>query len=112
MRGLDSGEFLGTMELLSPSTTLNLQTHHIFLKVPLLYFISLWFEPKLQSSDLVADNPPLPIDPELALAVLLDEGNCNNEACASRARYQHCRKWMFWVFSLHPERAIYGTYLI
>jgi len=61
---------------------------------------------------LLADNPPLPIEPELALAVLLDEGNCNNEACASRARYQHCRKWMFWVFSLHPERAIYGTYLI
>jgi len=24
---------------------------------------------------LVADNPPLPIEPELALAVLLDEGN-------------------------------------
>ena len=29
-------------ELLSPSTTLNLQTHNISLKVPLLYFISLW----------------------------------------------------------------------
>ena len=28
--------------MLSPSTTLNLQTHHIFLKGALLYFIPLW----------------------------------------------------------------------
>ena len=41
IRGLNSGEFLGTMELIAPSTTLNLQTHHIFLKVALLYFIPL-----------------------------------------------------------------------
>ena len=32
-----------------------------------------------------------------------------NEVSASRARYQHCRKWMFWVRNLHPERAIYGN---
>ena len=41
IRGLDSGEFLGTLELIAHSTTLNLQTHHIFLKVALLYFIPL-----------------------------------------------------------------------
>ena len=35
-----------------------------------------------------------------------------NEAGASRARYQHCRKWMFWVRNLHPERAIYGNVYI
>ena len=34
---------------------------------------------------------------------------CTNEACASRAWYQHCRKWMFWVHNLHPERAIHGN---
>ena len=33
----------------------------------------------------------------------------HNEAGATRAWYQHCRKWMFWVCNLHPERAIYGN---
>ena len=42
IRGLDSGEFLGTMELLSSPPTPNFQTHYIFLKVSLLYFIPLW----------------------------------------------------------------------
>ena len=32
-----------------------------------------------------------------------------NEASASRVWYQHCRKWMFRVRNLHPERAIYGN---
>ena len=32
-----------------------------------------------------------------------------NEAGASRAWYQHCREWMFWVHNLHPERAIYSN---
>ena len=34
---MDSGEFLGTVELLSPSTTLNLQSLNIFLSEPLSY---------------------------------------------------------------------------
>ena len=32
-----------------------------------------------------------------------------NEAGASRAWYQHCRKWMFWVRNLHPESSIYSN---
>ena len=35
-----------------------------------------------------------------------------NEAVTSRAWYQNCRKWMFWVRNLHPERAIYGNVYI
>ena len=50
-----------------------------------------------------------------AVAFIVGQGclesllSLSNETSASTARYQHCRKWMFWVRNLHPERAIYGN---
>ena len=40
---------------------------------------------------------------------LLSFFKISNEAGASIAWYQHCRKWMFWVRNLHPEKDVYGN---